>query len=326
MRKIRWGILATGGIAATFTEDLLTMPDAEVVAVGSRSAEAARAFADRYRIAHAHGSWAALAADDDVDVVYVATPHSAHHPAAAVCLDAGKPVLVEKPAALDAAQAADLVARAHAAGVFLAEAMWTRTLPAVREMTARIAAGAIGTPRVVSADFGLAGPFPPTHRLRDPALGGGALLDLGVYPVAFAQLVLGPPAAVTATGTRTPEGVDETVGLLLEHESGAVATLSCSIAADTPRVAAVSGDEGRIELDRGFFAPHGFRLYRADTVEEVTAAPSARGYVHEAAEVMRCLRAGETESPLLPLADTLAVLRTLDTARAQLGVRYPVSR
>ncbi|GIL31670.1 Gfo/Idh/MocA family protein [Actinocatenispora comari] len=323
MRKIRWGILATGGIAATFTEDLLTMPDAEVVAVGSRSVEAARLFADRYDIPRAYGSWAELAADGDVDVVYVATPHSAHHAAAAACLDAGKAVLVEKPAALSAPQAEDLVARARAAGVLLVEAMWTRTLPAVRELTARIAAGAIGTPRVVSADFGLTGEFAPTHRLRDPALGGGALLDLGVYPVAFAQLVLGEPATVTATGTRTAEGVDETVGLLLGHDSGAVATLTCSIAADTPRVAAVSGDAGRIELDRGFFAPHGFRLYRGTHVEQVTAAPSGRGYVHEAAEVMRCLRAGETDSPLLPLADTLAVLRTLDAARAQLGVRYP---
>ncbi|HEY3503100.1 MAG TPA: Gfo/Idh/MocA family oxidoreductase [Actinocatenispora sp.] len=323
MRKIRWGVLATGGIAATFTEDLLTMPDAELVAVGSRTPESAGRFAERYGIPRAYGSWRELADDPDVDIVYVATPHSAHHAATAVCLDAGKAALVEKAFTLNVAQASDLVERARRAGVLLMEAMWTRTLPAVREMLARIEAGAIGTPTVVAADFGLSGGFAPAHRLRAPELGGGALLDLGVYPVSFAHMVLGTPDTIRAAGRLTAEGVDETAGILLGYPSGAVATLSCSITADTPRTASVTGTEGRVELSRGFFAPHAFRLYRGDTVEEVAAEPTARGYVHEAAEAMRCLRAGETESPLVPLADTLSVLRTLDAVRAQLGVRYP---
>lgn len=323
MRKIRWGILATGGIAAAFTEDLLTMADADVVAVGSRSDTAARRFAQRYAIARAHGSWQALADDPDVDVVYVATPHSAHHDAAAVCLDAGKSVLVEKPFALNAAQGADLARRAANAGAFAMEAMWTHLVPAVRRMCRLIADGAIGTPRLVTADFGLAGPFESSHRLRDPALGGGALLDLGVYPVSLAHLVLGPPDTVRAVGTRTPEGVDETTAMALGYDSGAVATLSCSITADTPHTAAIAGTAGRIEIDREFFVPHGFTLYRGDDVEEVAAVPDGRGYVHEAAEVMACLRSGQTESRLLPLAGTLAVLRTLDEVRSQLGVRYP---
>lgn len=299
------------------------MPDAELVAVGSRSAEAAGRFAERYGIGRAYGSWRDLADDPDIDIVYVATPHSAHHAATAVCLDAGKAALVEKAFTLNVAQAEDLVARARRAGVLLMEAMWTRTLPAVRGMLARIEAGAIGTPTVVTADFGLSSDFGPTHRLRAPELGGGALLDLGVYPVSFAHFVLGAPDTIRAAGRLTPEGVDETAGILLGYPSGAVATLSCSIVADTPRTASVTGTEGRVELARGFFAPHGFRLYRGDTVEEVVAEPTGRGYVHEAAEAMRCLRAGETESPLVPLTDTLSVLRTLDAVRAQLGVRYP---
>ncbi|MGA8116506.1 MAG: Gfo/Idh/MocA family oxidoreductase [Actinocatenispora sp.] len=322
-RTIRWGILSTGGIAATFTEDLLGMDGAEVVAVGSRAADSAEAFAGRYGIPRAYGSWQALADDPDVDVVYVATPHSAHHAAAVTCVEAGRAVLVEKSFTLNLAQAEDLVARARRAGVFVMEAMWTRCMPAVRQMIELISTGAIGTPRVVTADFGVTGAFDAAHRLRAPSLGGGALLDLGVYPVWFAQLVLGTPGTVRATGRLTPEGVDETTGMLLGYDSGAVATLSCSLSADSPRTASVTGTEGRIELTRGFFAPQGFTLHRGGGTERVEAAQTGHGYVHEAAEVMRCLRAGLTESPLVPVADTLAVMGTLDAVRAQVGVRYP---
>ena len=322
MERIRWGILATGHIAGVFTEDLLTLADADVVAVGSRLPETADAFARRYDIARAYGSWQALADDPDVDVVYVATPHAAHHAAAALCLDAGKAVLVEKAFTLDAAQAEDLAARAAARGAFLMEAMWTRFLPATRRIVELIADGAIGAPRLVSADFGLGGGFAPDHRLRDPEQGGGALLDLGVYPVSLAHLVLGTPTTVHATGTLTPEAVDDTVGILLGYAAGAVATLSCSLTGDSPRTASITGTAGRIEIDRTFFVPHGFTLYRGDDIEEFMAVPDGRGYVHEAAEVMRCLREGLPESPLMPLSDTLAVLRTLDKIRAQLGVSY----
>ncbi len=322
-RPVRWGILSTGGIAATFTEDLLGMPDAEVVAVGSRAVDSARSFAGRYGIPHAYGSWQALADDPDVDVVYVATPHSAHHAAALRCVQAGKAVLVEKSFTLNHAQAQDLVDQSRQAGVFVMEAMWTRCLPAVRRLVELVDAGAIGTPRVVSADFGLTGAFDTTHRLRAPDLGGGALLDLGVYPVSFAHLMLGAPDSVHATGRLTPEGVDEIAGILLGYDSGAVATLSCSLCADSPRTASVTGTEGRIELARGFFAPESFTLYRGDGAERIDAPMTGHGYTHEAAEVMRCLRAGLTGSPMVPTADTLAVMRTLDAVRAQLGVRYP---
>ncbi|NYI06487.1 Gfo/Idh/MocA family protein [Allostreptomyces psammosilenae] len=324
-RPVRWGVLATGGIAAAFAADLAALPDAEVVAVGSRSAEAARAFAERFGIPRAHGSWAELAADPEVDVVYVATPHSAHHRATALCLEAGKAVLCEKPFTINTGEAASLVELARERGVFLMEAMWTYCNPAVLRMIELVRDGAIGEVRAVQADFGLAGPFAADHRLRDPQQGGGALLDLGVYPVSFAHLLLGEPTSVQAWARLTPEGVDETTGMLLGYPDGAMAVLACSINADMPALATVSGTGGRIELPHGFFHPDGFVLHRAGREPERIEVPQGpgNGYAHEAVEVMRCLRAGERESPLVPLEGSLAVMRTLDAVRERIGVRYP---
>lgn len=322
--KIRWGILATGAIAATFTADLQTLDDAEVVAVGSRSVGAAKTFAERHGIPRAHGSWAELAADPEVDIVYVATPHSSHHAAAGLCLDAGKAVLCEKPLTLDAAQAEDLFRRAEAAGVFFMEAMWTRMVPAVLRMVEMVRAGAIGEPRLVTADFSVSFGVGPEHRVRDPHLGGGALLDLGVYPLTISQLVFGTPSTVQAVATLTPEGVDDTTAVTLVHPGGGVAALTCSISADGSWSATVAGSEGRIEFGRGFTSPSGFSLYRADQpVARIEVPFLAGGMVHEAIEAQRCLREGLRESPLAPWSETLAVMRTMDAVREQVGVRYP---
>ncbi|MFD7501514.1 Gfo/Idh/MocA family protein [Streptomyces sp. NPDC059850] len=321
---VRWGILATGGIAASFTKDLLDMADAQVTAVGSRSPEAAKRFAERFGIPRSHGSWAELAADDELDVIYVATPHAAHRAAAGLCLEAGRAVLCEKAFTLNTREADELVGLARTHDRFLMEAMWTYCDPVIRRMTDLVQDGAIGEIRAVHADFGLPGPFDPGHRLRDPAQGGGALLDLGVYPLSFAQLLLGEPSTVQAHAELSPEGVDVNTGLLLGWDTGAVALLSCSITADTPMTAAVTGSAGRIEFPRGFFHPDHFTLHRPDRAPEKFTAPDGlRAYQREAAEVMRCLRAGERESPLVPLSGTLSVMRTLDKARAQTGVRYP---
>lgn len=322
--RVRWGILATGKIAAAFAEDLRRLPDAELTAVGSRSVEAATAFAARFDIPRAYGSWAELTDDPDVDVVYVATPHAAHHAAARACLSAGKAVLCEKAFTLNTAQADDLVQLASKRGLFLMEAMWMRCNPAIRRLVELVADGAIGDLRVVHADLGLAGPFASNHRLRVPELGGGALLDLGVYPVTLAHLLLGAPATICAWTRRSLEGVDDNTGILLGYDSGALAALSCSLVADTPRSAAVSGTGGRIEVPREFHRADTLLLTRGGgTTETITVPYEGRGYVHEAAEVMRCLRAGLTESPLVPLTDTLAVMRTLDAVRQQIGVSYP---
>ncbi|SDO25183.1 Predicted dehydrogenase [Streptomyces sp. cf386] len=326
-QSVRWGILATGGIAAAFTADLVDMPDADVVAVASRSQATADAFAERFGIPRAYGDWNALAEDGDIDVVYVATPHSAHRTAAGLCLEAGRNVLCEKAFTINAREAEELVALAGARGSFLMEAMWMYCNPLIRRLKALVDDGAIGEVRHVQADFGLAGPFPPAHRLRDPAQGGGALLDLGVYPVSFAQLLLGEPSDVTARAALSAEGVDLQTGALLSWESGALASLHCSIVGGTATSASVTGSGGRIDVPNGFFFPDRFVLHRdGRDPEEFTADPAdgPRGSLrHEAAEVMRAVRAGETESPLVPLDGTLAVMRTLDAIRDRVGVRYP---
>ncbi|WP_406416594.1 Gfo/Idh/MocA family protein [Streptomyces sp. NBC_01614] len=333
--SVRWGILATGGIAAAFTADLVAAshsgsaagPDAEVVAVASRSQDSADAFAERFGIPRAYGDWNALAEDGDIDVVYVATPHSAHRVAAGLCLEAGRNVLCEKAFTLNAREAGELVALAKARGSFLMEAMWMYCNPLVRRLKALVDDGAIGEVRHVQADFGLAGPFASSHRLRDPAQGGGALLDLGVYPVSFAQLLLGEPSDVTARSMLSAEGVDLQTGALLSWDSGALASLHCSIVGGTATAASVTGSGGRIDIPHGFFFPDRFVLHRdGRDPEEFTADPAdgpRTSLRHEAAEVMRALRAGETESPLVPLDGTLAVMRTLDAIRDRVGVRYP---
>ncbi|MFC9281461.1 Gfo/Idh/MocA family protein [Streptomyces collinus] len=326
-QSVRWGILATGGIAAAFAADLVDLPDAEIVAVGSRSLESAEAFAERFGVTRAYGDWESLAADADIDVVYVATPHAAHRAAAGLCLTAGRNVLCEKAFTLNLREAEELVALAKEHDRFLMEAMWMYCNPLVRRLTALVRDGAIGEVRSVQADFGLAGPFPPAHRLRDPALGGGALLDLGVYPVSFAQLLLGEPDEVVARAVLSQEGVDLQTGALLSWESGALASVHCSIVGGTAVTASVTGSRGRIDVPAGFFHPDRFVLHRdGREPEEFTAAPKdgpRTSLRHEAREVMRALRAGEKESPLVPLTGTLAVMRTLDTIRERIGVRYP---
>ena len=321
--SVKWGILATGEIASAFVQDLARVPDAEAVAVGSRSLATAQRFAVRHRIGRAYGSWIELAADPDVDVVYVATPHIAHHTAADLCIAAGKAVLCEKPLTINAAEAERLVAQAQHHRVFLMEAMRMRTNPAIGRMAELVAAGAIGDVRVVRADFGLAGPFEPSHRLRDPDLGGGALLDLGVYPVSLAHLLLGAPTTVAASTRLTPEGVDAGTGMLLGYDSGAVALLSCGIDAATSATATITGTRGHITIGEPFFRPSGFLLHREGAEPEHVSAPyEGLGYVHEILEVGRCLRAGLQESPSVPWQSSLEVIRTLDRVRSQTGVRY----
>lgn len=322
----RWGILSTGNIARHFVEDLNRMPDADVLAVGSRSHEAADRFAAEYGIPRAYGTWRDLAADSDVDVIYVATPHSGHHEATLTCLRAGRAALTEKPFALDVAQAQEMVGVARDASLFLMEAMWMRFFPAVHTIAGLVADGAIGEVTAVHADFGLTGEYAPTHRLRARALGGGALLDLGVYPVTFAHLFLGAPETIQARARLSAEGVDENTGMLFGYASGAIAALTCSLVGDSPRRAVVTGTKGRIEVPRDFFRPTRFTLVRGDGDGEVFETPvDGWGYHYEAAEVHRCLAAGLVESPVLPLAETLAVMATLDAVRDRIGLTYDVS-
>ncbi len=320
MTPIRWGILGTGGIAATFTEDLLRLPDHQVAAVGSRTAASAARFAERWSIPRAHGSYADLAGDPEIDVVYVATPHSGHHAASRLCLDAGKAVLCEKAFTMTAAEAEDLVATARAKRLFLMEAMWTRFNPAIVMLRELVADGAIGEVRTVTADFAVEFPYDPEHRLYNPDLGGGALLDLGVYPVSFAWMLLGEPRVVHAVAGLAANGVDANTGVLLGYDGGAVALLHCSFESAGPVTATILGTKGRIDVHSLFFRPTSFTVRPRDGEPWThTVELDGHGYTYQAAEVARRVRAGEIESPLMPLDETVAIMRTLDTIRAALA-------
>ncbi|MFG1675506.1 Gfo/Idh/MocA family protein [Micromonospora sp. NPDC049282] len=319
----RWGILATGHIATCFATDLRLAPGAELVAVGSRTRESAEAFARRHDVPRAYASWAELAADPDLDAIYVATPHAAHHEAALACLAGGKAVLVEKPCTLDLPTTIELVETARARGLFFMEAMWMRTNPLVLRLLELIRDGAIGEVTHVRADFGAAGPFPPEHRMRNRELGGGALLDLGVYPLGLAHLVLGTPQHVQAWARLSPEAVDENTGIVLGWDSGAVATLSCGMVGATAITASITGTTGRIDLPEPFFRPGSAVLHRLGAEPETIPADlTGGGYQYEAIEVGRCLAAGLTESPLVPHAATLEIMTLVDDIKARIGVSY----
>jgi predicted dehydrogenase len=315
---LRWGVIGTGGIARGFTEDLELTDSGRVVAVGSRTREAADRFGDRFGVPNRHASHAALVADPEVDAVYVATPHPMHHPAALIALRAGKPTLVEKPFTMTGAEARELADVARAGGVFLMEAMWTRFLPHVAEIRRLLADGALGRIVTVIADHGQWFAEDAAHRLFAPELGGGALLDLGIYPVSFASFVLGAPDGVLALRSEAFTGVDAQTSILLSHPGGAHAVLTCTLAAKGPTTAAIVGTEARIEVDQRFYAPVGFTLIpRTGEPRRYDFPHMGRGLRHQADEVARCLAAGETESPLMPLDETVSIMETMDAiARA----------
>jgi len=312
---LRWGIVGTGGIAHAFATDLALTDSGRVVAVGSRSREAADRFGERFGVARRHVGTEALAADPSVEAVYVATPHPRHHPDALAAIAAGKAVLVEKPFTMTAAEAREVVAAARERGVFAMEAMWTRFLPHVAEIRRLLAEGALGRVVTVTADHGAWFPEDAAHRLFAPALGGGALLDLGLYAVSFASMVLGPPSRVVSLADPAFTGVDAQTSLLLGHAGGAQAVLTCTLAAQSPTRAAIVGTEARIEVDSRFFAPSAFTLVPRDGRPR-RFAPRHRGVGlrHQADEVARCLRAGLRESPVMPLDETVTIMETMDAA------------
>lgn len=320
---LKWGILGTGNIAAQFARGLAALDDAELVAVGSRSAASAETFAASFGGARAHGSYEALAADPEVEAVYIATPHTLHAENSLLCLNHDKAVLCEKPFTLNAAEAKTVIDTARERQLFLMEAMWTRFFPLLGKVRELIAAGRIGEPRLLQADFGFRTEFKPEHRAFNPELGGGALLDVGVYPVSLASFILGTPSAVKSSAALGETGVDEQNALLLEHPSGAIALLSSAVRTQTEQDALILGTEGRIRLHTPWWKPEKLTLY-TDAGEEVIDAPLPHnGYAFEAAEVARCLQEGKLESPLMPLDETLAIMSTLDTCRSQWGLRYP---
>lgn len=317
---VRWGILGTGGIARTFADDLRLTDSGDVVAVGSRSADSAAQFADELGIPHRHGSYADLVADPDVDIVYVATPHPMHHDNAVLALRAGKPVLVEKPFTMNAAEARDVVAVARETGLFAMEAMWTRFLPHIARIRQWLADGILGDIVTVTADHGQWFAEDPGFRLFAPELGGGALLDLGIYPVSFASMVLGTPNRIVTMGDPAFTGVDAQTSMLFGYESGAQALLTCTLRAKSPTRATIVGTEARIELDGDFYAPTSISLItRTGETTRVESDHQGRGLRHQADAVARYLAAGQLESPLLPLNETVSIMATMDTVLDQIG-------
>jgi predicted dehydrogenase len=318
MTKLRWGILGTGAIANDFAADLVHTDSGEILAVGSRGQAGADRFADRHGISRRHASYQALAADPEVDAIYVATPHPFHHENALLALEAGKHVLVEKAFTMNAAEAADLVAAARARGRFLMEAMWTRFLPHVVEIRRLLAEGALGRVVTVMADHGQWFAFDPSSRLFAPELGGGALLDLGVYPVSFASMVLGTPTRIEAIVEPAPTGVDGQVSILLGHDGGAQAVLNCTSSAASPTRASIVGSDGRIDVDGPFYTSVGFTFTpRQGNPTRFEAPDRVHGLCYEAAEVARCIAAGLLESPAMPLDESVAIMRTMDTVLAR---------
>lgn len=322
--KIRWGILGSGMIAGKFADDLQLLKDAEIVAVGSRTATSAQSFAQKYHIPHIHSSYESLADDADVDVIYVATPHPMHAANVRLCLEAGKAVLNEKPFTLNADEAQKIIELARIKGLFLMEAMWTRFFPLMAKVRELLADDVLGQVYYMQANFGSKFEFDPTSRFFNKALGAGALLDLGVYPISFSSMLFGTPQDIQSMVTIGETEVDYQNALLFRFASGVMASMQSCLVADTSHVAEIVGEKGSIVIDKYFWMPSKMTVYlngQDPVVYEETIW--GHGYTYQVQEVMRCLRSGKLESTIMPLDETLNIMQTLDTIRAQWGLIYP---
>lgn len=322
--SIRWGILGTGGIAHLQTTDLIGN-GFTVTAVGSRSQASADAFAAEFAIPTAHGSYEALVADPDVDVIYVSTPHLFHAANALLALRAGKHVLLEKPFTLTAAEATEVVETARANRLVVLEAMWTRYLPHMLRIREIIAAGTLGDVRTLIADHNQKLSRDPQHRVNNPELGGGALLDLGIYPVSFAFDLFGLPSTVQALAAKTETGVDRQTAIVFGYGEGQQALLHAALDARGPSTAVIIGTEGRIEIDPVWYAPTTFTVFDSEDaiIERFEQKITHRGMQFQAWELERLIEAGQTAGEILPPEETVQIMETLDEIRRQIGLTYP---
>ena len=322
--KFRWGILAPGTIAHKFAAGVQALPDAELVAVGSRTLEKAQAFAATFKIPRAYGTYQELAADPDIDAIYVATPNHLHAETAILCMEHGRAVLCEKPFAGNREQAEAMVGCARSQRVFLMEAMWTRFLPIMGVVSDWLEQGRIGELRRLECDFSFRCNGKPESRLLNPALGGGGLLDVGIYALAFTSWVFGglPPryASLAEIG---PTGVDEQAGILLLYPRGELAVLSCGVRTQGQISARITGTEGSIELPTPFYRAQEAVLRTAQCEVRERRPFLASGYEYEAMEVARCVRGELRESPAVPLEESLMLTGFMTQLRAEWGVRYP---
>ena len=324
--KIRWGLLGPGGIAHKFASALKAIPDAEITAVGSRDHQRANVFADTFDIPHRHGNYVELAANSEVDVIYVATPHPFHKECAILSLEAGKAVLCEKPFTVDAEQAQKMITCAREHKQFLMEAMWTRFIPVMVKVREWLADGAIGEPRMLTADFGNWVELNTENlegRLFTPELAGGALLDIGVYTVSLASMVFGTPAEITSLAHIGETGVDERAAILLGYEAGQIASLSCAITTRTSQDARIFGTKGAIHIPNFSRATSARLEVPGKEPLQIEIPFTGNGFEYQVLEVINCLRADKLESDVMPLAESLSIIKTMDVARAQWGLKYP---
>jgi len=322
-RIIRWGILGTGRIARDFATGLRATPDAVLAAVGSRSVDGAASFAAAFEVPLAFGSYEELVACPDIDIIYIATPHPMHAANALLVLRGDKAVLCEKPFAMNRREAGEVVALARAKNLFLMEAMWTRFMPALREVKRIIDSGEIGTVTQLHADFGFSATPDPAHRVNDPTLGGGALLDLGIYPLSLACALLGPVETVQAQAIMGETGVDLTTAFTMRHAGGTLSVCSCSLRARAPSELVVSGTRGSVRMHRMFHMAENITVDLLDGPSRTISTPwLGNGYTHEAIAAGQCLREGLLEHPAMTHDDTLAIMGLLDTIRKQIGLRY----
>ena len=327
MEFIRWGILGCGRIARKFAADLALVTDAKLMAVGARQLENAKAFAKDFPASRVHGSYEDLVKDPDVDVIYVASPHALHHEHTLLCLEHKKAVLCEKAFAINRRQAKEMVDASRKNQVFLMEALWSKFLPQYQKLQELIAAGELGEIRSMLVSFGFI-PLPPVPpRLYDPALGGGSLLDIGIYNVFIVLSVMGRPDIIEASMTPSPEGVDEQCAILFKYHNGAMAQLFCSLLSNLGTEADIGGTKCRLRLTSRFYAPSAnIELFtgREDSKQIIPVHKEpGSGYQFEARHVGECLRKGLIESPVMTHADSLLIMETLDRIRAAAGIHYP---
>lgn len=320
---LHWGILAPGRISHKFAHDLKLVAGAKLHAVASRSIERARAFANEYGAAHAYGSYEELLDCPDLDVVYIASPHVGHYEHTMMCLEKGIAVLCEKPFAMNAAQVQRMVDCARANGVFLMEALWTRFIPAFDEAIRLANSGYIGELKTIRADFGFKADFPPEHRVFNPALGGGALLDVGIYTIFLATWLWGKPLRIQATAAFSHQGADDSCAMIFEYPNGRLAILDCSLAVKTQIEAYIYGVDGTLQLHNRFINPEEVSISFYEKSSEHLHLPlTGHGYYYEILEVNDCLRSGKTESDKLPLDFSVLLMETLDWVRREAGISY----
>lgn len=323
-QTIKWGILGPGDISRKFATGLQSAEGAEIVAVGSRSHERASGFAAEYNVPNAYDSYEALAKDAEVDAIYIGTPHTFHKEHTLLCLQNGKHVICEKPFSINAGEAQEMIDFAREKGLVLMEAIWSRFLPTLTMVRALINEGAIGEARMLTADFGFRTSFNPETRWFNPDLGGGALLDVGIYPLSLAYMVFGEPKRISSMANLGESGVDEETAVLLGYQGGQMATLTSAIRLNTPHEAFILGTNGWIKIMSPWWVSQQLVVKRGDEEETFDLPYKGNGYTHEAEEMMSLIREGRLESDVIPLDETLSIMHTMDEIRRQWGLKYPM--